>query len=51
MELAEKTEFLWKIGEYNDPFIENLDKTFSENPDDHETKEIQILASGASSHP
>jgi hypothetical protein len=41
-ELAEKTEFLWKIGEYNDPFVENLDMAFSESPDDHETKEIEI---------
>ena len=41
-QLAEKTEFLWKIGEYDDPFVESLDKVFSENPDDHETKEIEI---------
>ena len=41
-ELADKTEFLWKIGEYDDPFVRDLGSDFFENPDDHETKEIEI---------
>jgi hypothetical protein len=40
--LADKTEFLWKVGEHEDPFVKGLESAFSENPDDHETKELNI---------
>jgi hypothetical protein len=41
-ELADKTEFLWKVGEHEDPFVRDLESAFSKNPDDHETKELEI---------
>ncbi len=34
--LAEKTQFLWKIGEYEDPYVEALEKAFSNEPEKHE---------------
>lgn len=42
-ELAKKTEFLWKIGDYSDPYAEALEKEFSENPDDHELRKLTLL--------
>jgi hypothetical protein len=41
-ELADKTEFLWKIGDHNDPFVKDLESAFSDNPDDHEIKEREV---------
>jgi hypothetical protein len=41
-ELAVKTEYLWKIGEYDDPYLDLLESIFSDNPDDHETGKIKI---------
>ncbi len=40
--LAEKTEFLWKIGNYKDPYVEALRKAFSKEPKKHETKSIGL---------
>jgi hypothetical protein len=41
-ELADKTEFLWKIGEHDDPFVNDLASAFSGNPDDHEIREMEV---------
>jgi hypothetical protein len=41
-ELAQKTEFLWTIGDYGDPYVEDLKSAFSKSPDDHEIKKLQI---------
>lgn len=41
-ELAERTEFLWTIGDRRDPYVEALKSMFSKSPDDHETKELEI---------
>jgi Histidine kinase-, DNA gyrase B-, and HSP90-like ATPase len=38
--LAEKTQFLWKIGKINDPYVDSLEAEFSESPLDHEVDEI-----------
>ncbi len=40
--LAEKTEFLWTIGDHADPYIDALKSSFSDNPDDHETRQLKI---------
>lgn len=46
-ELAEKTEFLWKIGHINDPFVAALEKAFSKEAKKHESKNIELAgASG-----
>lgn len=36
-ELAEKTEFLWKLGNRKDPYVKSVEKIFAESPEDHET--------------
>lgn len=41
-ELAEKTEFLWKIDDYNDPYVAALEKVFSKEKDEHEKKRIKF---------
>lgn len=41
-DLASRTEFLWKVGEIDDPYISFLEEQFSDNPDDHETKGMRI---------
>ena len=41
-ELAQKTQFLWTIGDYDDPYVEGLKGAFAKNPDDHETKKSEI---------
>src|ERR1035437_1350298 len=41
-ELAVKTEFLWRIGDDDDPYIGALESTFSDNPGDHEARKIKI---------
>lgn len=41
-ELAEKTEFLWKIGDLHDPYVDELKSVFSKSPDDHETKQLGL---------
>lgn len=40
--LAEKTQFLWVIGDGEDPFVDSLSSRFSDNPEDHEEKRIKI---------
>ncbi len=42
-ELAQKTEFLWTIGDYDDPYVEGLKSAFSKSPD-HEIKKLEIGA-------
>jgi hypothetical protein len=37
-DLAEKTEFLWKIGDHEDPYVDALAKAFSKEKNRHETK-------------
>jgi Histidine kinase-, DNA gyrase B-, and HSP90-like ATPase len=39
-DLAEKTEFLWKIGTYDDPYLKALEASFSRER--NETKELSI---------
>ena len=41
-DLGAKTEFLWIIGEHEDPFIEDLKSRFAKNPADHETRLIKM---------
>jgi len=41
-ELVEKTEFLWTIGDHDDPYVEALKSVFSKSADDHETKQLEF---------
>jgi hypothetical protein len=41
-DLADRTQFLWTIGDRKDPYVDALRATFSDNPDDHEKKELKI---------
>jgi hypothetical protein len=41
-DLAEKTEFLWKIGNYEDPYVAALEKAFSKEKDQHEKKSVNL---------
>lgn len=41
-DLADNTEFLWKIGEHADPYVDALESSFSKEPKDHETRELTI---------
>ncbi len=41
-DLAGKTEFLWKIGDYEDPYVDALEKAFSKEEDEHEKKTLRI---------
>lgn len=41
-ELAQKTEFLWKIGDSNDPYVSGLEAAFSKERNAHETKKLSI---------
>jgi hypothetical protein len=41
-DLAEKTEFLWNIGDHDDPFVDALKSKFSQSPEDHETRTLRI---------
>jgi len=41
-DLAEKTEFLWKIGDYEDPYVAALEKTFSKEQNRHEKKSVNL---------
>lgn len=43
-DLAEKTEFLWTIGESDDPYVAALITLFAKSPDDHETKQVKLGA-------
>jgi hypothetical protein len=41
-DLAEKTEFLWKIGNYDDPYVSGLEDSFSKEKEEHEVKGLKI---------
>jgi hypothetical protein len=41
-DLAEKTEFLWKIGKYDDPYVSDLEAAFSKEQNEHEIKQLKI---------
>lgn len=41
-ELLGNTEFLWKIGARNDPYVRTLEGDFAKKPKDHEAKRIQL---------
>lgn len=41
-DLAQKTEFLWTIGKYDDPYVADLKAAFSRERNDHETKLLTI---------
>ncbi|MCY2950697.1 MAG: ATP-binding protein [Planctomycetota bacterium] len=39
-DLAEKTEYLWRIGDYEDPYVAGLEKKFSKEEHRHEKRRI-----------
>lgn len=41
-DLAEKTEFLWRIGKHEDPYVADLVKRFRKTPGDHETGSLKV---------
>lgn len=41
-QLADNTEFLWKIGDANDPFVSNLEKIFRKSPEGHHVGRIRL---------
>lgn len=41
-DLAAKTEFLWIIGDQEDPYVEDLKSRFAKNPTDNETRLLTI---------
>jgi len=41
-DLVQKTEFLWKIGRYQDPYVEAVEKVFSKEAGRHEKKSLRI---------
>ncbi len=43
--LVEKTEFLWKIGTYDDPFVAAVEAAFAKERDKHESKQVAITDS------
>jgi Histidine kinase-, DNA gyrase B-, and HSP90-like ATPase len=45
-DLADKTEFLWTIGGHIDPYTDELESVFSQNPNDHEIKRLKIVGVG-----
>src|SRR6266478_6060796 len=40
--LADKTEFLWTIGDHKDAYVDGLRSRFSKNPEDHESRQVKI---------
>jgi len=40
--LRDNTEFLWKIGSCDDPFVASLEKAFSEEPKRHEVRQKEV---------
>jgi hypothetical protein len=40
--LAAKTQFLWIIGDPEDPYVDDLKSRFAKNPEDHETRQVKI---------
>ena len=41
-DLAAKTEFLWLIGDHEDPYVEDLKSRFAKEPTKHETRQVKI---------
>lgn len=41
-DLAKKTEFVWKIGNHKDGYLDILESQFSENAKDHESRRISV---------
>ncbi len=41
-DLAEKTQFLWTIGDYEDPYVAGLEKAFSKEANRHEIKAVKL---------
>ena len=41
-DLAAKTEFLWIIGDHDDPYVEDLKSRFAKEPTKHETRQLKI---------
>jgi len=41
-DLAEKTQFLWEIGDSEDPFVEGLENAFKKSPEDHESRKLNM---------
>ena len=41
-DLAERTEFLWKIGDCEDPYVSDLEKAFSKEQRRHEKKGLKL---------
>jgi hypothetical protein len=41
-DLAERTEFLWRIGKHDDPYVNGLLERFGKSPRDHETRQIKV---------
>lgn len=41
-DLAEKTEFLWKIGDCEDPYVTALEKAFAREEGRHQTKSLKL---------
>jgi len=41
-DLAKKTQFLWEIGDHNDPFIKSLKEIFSKTPDEHKSRKLAM---------
>jgi hypothetical protein len=41
-DLAAKTEFLWVIGDHDDPYVEDLKSRFAQDPTKHETRQVKI---------
>lgn len=40
--LLERTEFLWKINAYDDPFVAALERAFAKEADKHESKQTSL---------
>ncbi|HEY0349062.1 MAG TPA: ATP-binding protein, partial [Pyrinomonadaceae bacterium] len=45
-DLAAKTEFLWIIGDHEDPYVEDLKSRFAKDRSDHETRLVKIAGVG-----
>ena len=43
-DLAEKTQFLWKIGRCNDPYVKDLEKRFAKEKARHRTKNAAVAS-------
>lgn len=41
-DLARKTQFLWEIGDHDDPYVRDLAKAFSKRPSEHEIRKLHI---------